>query len=142
MKYSENFLGSNAYFQEMIESQLQDLNQLPLLKESSLKEFKSINFSLQEQIIVVKLTHRSGEVSHKEINHPNVTSVALDFDDMAAYFDPQKVEQLPLNKSDYPQGLDYEFLSAKEPELVSQVVLLNLLNNHCSLEQILQAILP
>ncbi len=142
MKYSENFLGSNAYFQEMIESQLQDLNQLPLLKESSLKEFKSINFSLQDQIIVVKLTHRSGEVSHKEITHPNVTSVALDFDDMVAYFDPQKVEKLPLNKSDYPQGLDYEFLSAKEPELVSQVVLLNLLNNHCSLEQILQAILP
>lgn len=142
MKYSENFLGANTYFQEMIESQLQELNQLPLLKEPSLKEFKSIDFSIQDQKIVVNLVHRSGESSQKEISHPNPTSIFLDFDDMDAYFDPQKVEKLPLNKSDYPQGLEYEFLLAKEPELLTQVVLLNLLNNHCSSEQILQAILP
>ena len=116
----------------MIDSQLVDLNQdlaKRLLRNPNLKSYKSVSFSLDHNSLILKAVNRAGEEFSQSITHHDLPSVKLDLDTMRAYYEADKINNFPLSLEDYAHGLDYEFLESKEPELLNQLITLEILQS-------------
>lgn len=116
----------------MIDFHLTDLNQdlaKRLLRNPNLKSYKSIFFSLDHNSLILKAVNRAGEEFSQSITHHDLPSVKLDLDTMKAYYEADKINNFPLSLEDYAQGLDYEFLESKEPELLNQLITLEIVQS-------------
>lgn len=123
-KYEINTLGKSPIFEEMIFSELENLNKVisrDIMKD--LNFLKSVKFDISDdyclsyQAITKDSLLFEGTILNNEL-------VFLEKEEIEVYFDPS----IPLHiLDDYPQGLDSDFLEAKEPHLFKQLKMLKLI---------------
>ena len=125
MKKQKQEYSANPYFQSMIETELDLLNNSrDVFKDSRMKVVKNFNFNISGTNLIGQVSLKSGEVVDCLICHDHPQEVGLTYEDIDAYFDSDSY--LKQFQDEFPVHIPYDILTSKMPEVLEQLVLLRL----------------
>lgn len=121
----KNQYEANAYFASMIDTELEMLNSSrSFYKDSRMKIVKNFSFNISGTNLIGQVTLKSGEVVDCLICHDRPQEVGLSYEDIDAYFASDSY--LKQFQDEFPAHIPYDILESKMPEVLEQLVLLNL----------------
>jgi len=116
---------ANPYLQSMIETELEMLNtSRSFYKDGRMNVVKSFEFNISGTNLMGKISLKSGIIVDCIICHDRPQEVGLNYEDIDAYFESKSY--LKQFQEEFPSHIPYYILEIKMPEVLEQLILLNL----------------